>query len=851
MYHPNSPSEHQPRDYPQEHLQAHPIIPPPPPNNMLPIDLRGGPSIQISDVSPDLLSESDMRDELTDFVVFRYEKMHRNTFDEHGQLKKHTWDDAIVIKDRTISKQTAAKNIRDLNRETLSVREKKDSLVLPLIHRIDSTMERLTSQEPDPARFHWTLAQIHCEPEPLGAYYPDQLSHHIVRPLKHWRLARLVSLNKRTHAESKRGGLFAPGYLTAYFQRVTKPGVDIRLLFQEKRKSLERIYQPHAGDMGHGLHPKPQQALHNQVQGQQNGPGDRQGPQPPWFPHQNPNRNLEERALLGCPRPEGHKIGLEEITVTGAPPNPKPDARTGTNPVSDAATSAWINSYATMPTGKLGRAKTASSGEGIDDTDSSDLDSIMFPRKLAMVKTASLDEEMDDSDNSDLDSIMSVAPSLTSSISSVGEASSSAIAGLKSLLLHHSELEPLYHIAIFRVGPEKLQRNLRRLILQYGRALHKEAANSVQVQAARFVRSSSARIAAGIKEDIITNSSTSWDGTPAGRQLLEGYLKDLEQGAENEEYHLSSDEESSDDRDTLSLQTLEGVKNFMLSTAAFAEFCYEFKYWLKLENRLNDDLDYGEGDKPEPGVSSWQATDGSGIGAREGVDAKLPSLTNVACAQESLGSQGKLPSRGHGGGRGISLRQIGWIDSVFGKFNALRNMLSDHIQPKVAPGYVRVSWKCRCGKRLRIEIPNNRQAAGIAFAQQASGPSNVDSVSCSTSDVDNFSSNSSDSQASVGRGLSQSGSPPPSSPLTAPSINNNTTSNQFIPSGTKMFMLLCVNTGIRRIGLANVDVTDAVDDEEIFKRLQREYRNLCSQRGRNPLIKPKMMYYIKVVSPYS
>lgn len=59
-------------------------------------------------------------------------------------------------------------------------------------------------------------------------------------------------------------------------------------------------------------------------------------------------------------------------------------------------------------------------------------------------------------------------------------------------------------------------------------------------------------------------------------------------------------------------------------------------------------------------------------------------------------------------------------------------------------------------------------------------------------------------------------------------------------------MLLCVNTRIRLIGLANVDVTDVSDEEEIFKRLQMVYQELRGKRRCSPLIKPKTMQYIKV-----
>ncbi|KAI0549590.1 hypothetical protein F4679DRAFT_584307 [Xylaria curta] len=199
---------------------------------------------------------------------------------------------------------------------------------------------------------------------------------------------------------------------------------------------------------------------------------------------------------------------------------------------------------------------------------------------------------------------------------------------------------------------------------------------------------------------------------------------------------------------------------------------------------------------------------------------------------------------GHEREREFPQRQFSWIESVVWKLNEFRNMLSDLMQPRVASGHVRVSWTCRCGKRLHIEVPQHRQAAGIAFAQQASGSSNVDSVSYRSSDADDSSSTSSSTQNSEKGNLSQSGDLSLDSPSTAPSLSSDAAPDPFIPAGTSKYLLLCVNSG-RRIGLANVDVTDVVDDEEVFKKLQAEYRNLRGRRGRNPLIKPKTMHYIK------
>lgn len=41
----------------------------------------------------------------------------------------------------------------------------------------------------------------------------------------------------------------------------------------------------------------------------------------------------------------------------------------------------------------------------------------------------------------------------------------------------------------------------------------------------------------------------------------------------------------------------------------------------------------------------------------------------------------------------------------------------------------------------------------------------------------------------------------------------------LIPTGTKKYMLLCVNSGLRLVKLANVDITDVDKDEEIISEV--------------------------------
>ena len=159
----------------------------------------------------------------------------------------------------------------------------------------------------------------------------------------------------------------------------------------------------------------------------------------------------------------------------------------------------------------------------------------------------------------------------------------------------------------------------------------------------------------------------------------------------------------------------------------------------------------------------------------------------------------------------------------------------------------------RCGDRLRIDVPESRKQATINFAQQAAGPNSntvyaVTSVSGRSEAVRNQtatpqSTNTANSSTSGENGSSS----PPQSPNTVHSDDELSQPNPFIPAGTKMYMLLCVNTNAKGASLrklANVDVTDVHCGEEMFQKLQRTYYEL--RNSRNPLLVPKSMHYVKV-----
>ncbi|KAH8729895.1 hypothetical protein BGZ61DRAFT_188254 [Ilyonectria robusta] len=122
---------------------------------------------------------------------------------------------------------------------------------------------------------------------------------------------------------------------------------------------------------------------------------------------------------------------------------------------------------------------------------------------------------------------------------------------------------------------------------------------------------------------------------------------------------------------------------------------------------------------------------------------------------------------------------------------------------------------------------------------------NLNTISVTSSSLDEDSQSTSSSLAS---GSSRSSNPPLDSPteeLITTEIENSV-QRRFFPRGTKMYMLLCVNTSRRLIKLANVDVTDMDDDEKVFNKLREAYGDLRKKKWYSRLVKPKTMHYIKV-----
>lgn len=144
---------------------------------------------------------------------------------------------------------------------------------------------------------------------------------------------------------------------------------------------------------------------------------------------------------------------------------------------------------------------------------------------------------------------------------------------------------------------------------------------------------------------------------------------------------------------------------------------------------------------------------------------------------------------------------------------------------------------------MQAVFQETNRAAAIEFVKEAAGPSNSHTISLSS--PENETSVSSASSQSVNFEASHASDTPSNSLSTSPSSNSEL-HHPIIAPGTKHYILLCVNSGIHRISLTQVDVTHVGQDEVLFQRIRAAYAELRGKRARNLLIVAKTMQYIEV-----
>ncbi|TRX94904.1 hypothetical protein FHL15_004365 [Xylaria flabelliformis] len=305
-----------------------------PPRGPIPVNPRRGPTFEIQDVRKDLMSESDMKEDLSDYVIIRFEKVNdKDGIDEHGRPKWPGWEQAIKTEDWSIPKEEAFRKIQQLNLKTRSVLDKKNSLTPPLKRQIDKTLEDLTRRESEFSNHYWTLVQIDHQLRAIEPYFPSSLSYQPAR--KHRSTNHRIS-SKRPYSKghSKKKRAYERLSLTAYFKRVPRPGVNIKRLWEEHRKTLQGGIRAPPGEI-HGTFPP--------TQPNNTFPIHQQQPRPP--PTHPPN-HIPQGPLPQGPHPQG------QYPQGHRPPGPlptNPKMPVGNNDSSDSESGSRSSRRSTTP----------------------------------------------------------------------------------------------------------------------------------------------------------------------------------------------------------------------------------------------------------------------------------------------------------------------------------------------------------------------------------------------------------------------------------------------------------------------------------------------------------------------
>ncbi|OPB45169.1 hypothetical protein A0O28_0073750 [Trichoderma guizhouense] len=117
-------------------------------------------NIDIIDIRDESITESEARKRLSSLIVVRMERLaDPYDLDDEGNPVRPTWDKATHTVRRDISQEDARRRVRELNKETGSVTDKKNELSSAIQRQLEHAWNKLDNTETDP-RFIYTLAQL-------------------------------------------------------------------------------------------------------------------------------------------------------------------------------------------------------------------------------------------------------------------------------------------------------------------------------------------------------------------------------------------------------------------------------------------------------------------------------------------------------------------------------------------------------------------------------------------------------------------------------------------------------------------------------------------------------------------
>lgn len=159
---------HQTQGHPEPGVGQPPPPPGPPAMNHVPQDPSRRPLVETSDIRREReRTEADYRDDLTEYVVYRFEKVLTDVYDSDSDKIKATWENCLRTRMTGISKKMAFREIQSLNR-TKPLAEKRKGLLPSQQQQLEKALDDLSAQDND-ARFGYTLVQIDHQLKPLDS----------------------------------------------------------------------------------------------------------------------------------------------------------------------------------------------------------------------------------------------------------------------------------------------------------------------------------------------------------------------------------------------------------------------------------------------------------------------------------------------------------------------------------------------------------------------------------------------------------------------------------------------------------------------------------------------------------
>ncbi|KAJ9142531.1 hypothetical protein NKR19_g7212 [Coniochaeta hoffmannii] len=287
----------------QAQAMAMTMLPPQPPRSLVPRPLLDGPMVQISDIrrEPGRLTEAEARDELSDFVIFRFERADQATdCDSEGERVRPTWANVVRTEVRGISKKEAARQIRALHDIHKSLGEKKASLTDAQQRQLEKVLEELEMREVD-HRYHYVLVQIDRKLREKKLRDKSRVRVEIRRgDRRHGEKVRRYSENRgrrenievvdffgrrRSMVREPKKKVQETVSITAYYKRCPKPDVDaVAMVVQREAQNARLLEPPHPQ---HTFAPQQMQQNHHH--------------------HQQPNGNMAPGMGMGMGPQQGNK----------------------------------------------------------------------------------------------------------------------------------------------------------------------------------------------------------------------------------------------------------------------------------------------------------------------------------------------------------------------------------------------------------------------------------------------------------------------------------------------------------------------------------------------------------------